>query len=311
MEFNSINKQKNYEYMGQLPPGHAVLGTTIPKELEGVFPNVLREKMHQAGHGATLVVLEACHRLGLLNRQYISQARLIEELGAAYGISRNTILKALSHPAIQHAVERTGRRGRPPMLHKLPTIKALMRRYIGTHEWWRGQAVSDPLPDTAFSSPREHRKAMHEAYILRLWFNAGKEAFQNTMQFLADRLGVSRRTIRAYNKDLNIQVTPEYIEEEVQSGHDWNYLPLKLGEDRRQFLTVELPNGDMLRKADGSVRRFPAVRAVAAKIKGNLIDGIDCGRLWLIEQRANYYAPPQHLQDQFIEKGKYDDFIDR
>jgi hypothetical protein len=88
--------------------------------------------------------------------------------------------------------------GRPPVLHYLPTASEWCA-WLGV----RADRPGDPLEAGAFASVRAYRTAVHRALVAR-------RPGRYTREFLARRLGVSRWTLRRYNRLAGVAATPQF-----------------------------------------------------------------------------------------------------
>lgn len=157
-------------------------------------------------------------------------------------------------------------RGRPTTYYELPSNERLAEILDVTI------SRSDRLPPSALRSARAYRTALHKALITRRPGQYGRE-------WLAARLGVSRWTVRRYNRALKIQVKPVYGLQMLSPENISLVLP---GADEPEAAR----KGRFL--LDDRGRRYPPQRELAQKL---LLSARLKGPLRYAVQQANDYAP--------------------
>lgn len=237
------------------------------------LPNRLREALLQAGHVNALRVLEAALMAGLQGGICVTEALLCERLAGMVG--RHSIRAALSvvlpngeplfaqvdpsprpltpttvAPGIRQCSDKDcslsgatapdkNRRGRPARVFLLPDLAALCQR-MGV----RG-GMADPLTAADLRSGRSYRVGLHRELIKRRPGRYG-------VDWLAGRLGISRRSVQRYHRAAGVRPQACYRE----LGIGWGNL-------ERVPQESVLP-GSFLQ--DGQGRRYPARRAIAMRL---------------------------------------------
>jgi hypothetical protein len=201
-----------------------------------VIPNQLREQLLQAKLMPVLRVLEALTASEWQPGDIFTRETLLA-LTQSHGIGDWSVRKALSaktpdemaffetvDPAVANAAIAAGnggvktpqlnaielrgtkptknRPGRPAQFYRVPSLRSLCGRYGITH------LAGDKLAGDVLGSVRDYRLALHKGLLAR-------RPGQYDRGWLADRLGVSMRTIRRYNTDPAICVSPRYFEQRV------------------------------------------------------------------------------------------------
>lgn len=145
------------------------------------------------------------------------------------------------------------------MAFRMPAPDALARRLAVTG------ARSDRLAPEDLHSPAAYRAALHRALIKRAPGQYGRA-------WLAERLGVSRRSCRRYERRTGVHVEPTFSLWPVRWGTVEQVMPEDAGPG--QFLQ------------DERGRRYPPLRALAHKL-------LAAGRqLMYVQQDANHYSVP-------------------
>lgn len=234
------------------------------------LPNRLREALLQAGLVNALRVLEASFMAGLQGGMRVTEALLCEKLAGMVG--RHSIRAALSAvlpdteplfarvdpsprpltpttvaPGIRQCSDKEcslsgmtapdkNRRGRPARAFLMPDLAALCQR-MGV----RG-GMGDALAADDLRSGRSYRVGLHRELIKRRPGRYGAD-------WLAGRLGISRRSVQRYHRAAGVR--PQACYRELVIG--WGSL------ERVPEQSV-LP-GSFLQ--DGQGRRYPARRAIA------------------------------------------------
>ena len=174
-------------------------------------PNSVRERLLRA-QDSTIVarLLDIFAIAGWQADAYFS-AKDAVRLGERHGLNRKSVLQALTgeqstYDGRQIISRRyveyldieglnSRKRGRPVELaFRVPS----MSRLLGVLNV--GRSPSDPMSFEDVKSAKSYRLAVHREYIRRL-------APRSSLKTLARRLGVHERTIRRYNRALDIQLT--------------------------------------------------------------------------------------------------------
>ena len=253
-------------------------------EDEPCLPNVVREKLAQRDLVPAAMLLDAFRTIPDMI-QPGKWYTLREIMGAVrvFNIPERLIRKALNTNAVfAPGTRHMGGKGRPPKEYRIPSLQELFAEFVDRDdEWYR--VAADRITVDAFQSTAAYLAHLHNAYILRLCHDA-KKAIEHPRKKMAERLGVCVQTIRNYEKRLGqIFVTQRFTVAELVHGVAWN-LPTerKLDENNKPEWSAT-----MLEAVDeqGTRRRFPAVRAVAAKL---IQDG---WQVWKVTQLCNTYEP--------------------
>ncbi len=138
------------------------------------------------------------------------------------------------------------KRGIQPRRFKIPTTKDLCR-LLGVKT-----SGSDPLTRDDLKSAHQTRMALHRELIKR-------RPAEYSRRWLANRLGVSRRTINTYNRLIPIHTRPTYQE----SGLSWASIDSLLSDEALAGAFIETLTG----------KKYPALHAIAANLlaKGTYI----------------------------------------
>ena len=174
-------------------------------------PNSVRERLLRAqGSTVTARLLDIFALVGWQADAYFSAKEAIR-LGERHGLNRKSVLQALTgeHSTYdgQQIISRryveyldieglnSRKRGRPVELaFRVPAMSRLLS-VLNV-----GRSPSDPMRFEDVKSARSYRLAVHREYIDRLSPRA-------SLTTLAQRLGVHERTIRRYNRALNVQLS--------------------------------------------------------------------------------------------------------
>jgi hypothetical protein len=233
------------------------------------LPNRLREQLLKTGRGQAVMVLDAAYHSDMKPNTKFTYDQLwanIGHFGMAPRLVRNVLADPLFIPA-GHDV--TGKRGRPQRVYKLPDVAHVA---ASSGAGFSATVLSDPLSPLAFKSLTQYRKELHYRLIER-------EPGQYSRALLSKRLGVSKRTTRAYDKLLDIKVTPKTMEQEIPF-HYVGVIPSERppkGAPRYQWLETVKNN---------EIVRGPLVRGLAIKW---LEEG---HTVWRVSQTTNHYDLP-------------------
>jgi len=131
--------------------------------------------------------------------------------------------------------------GRPPVYYLLPTPDELCKLFGVKAQY------SDPLNSGDFASPKAYRQALYREFVRRRPGQYGRE-------WLANRLGVSAKTCRRYDRALGVTAQPMYC------GWTVSWANVRFLADNPELV----PAHAFLETADG--KRYPAQRQIACKL---------------------------------------------
>jgi Bifunctional DNA primase/polymerase, N-terminal len=156
--------------------------------------------------------------------------------------------------------------GRKPLVYVMPTNSELC------HQLGVRFSVSDPIQPDDLSSAKKTRQATHRELIKR-------RPGQYSRRWLAERLGVSVRTVQRYDMELHVRVQPMFHEQPIT----WETL---------DTIPDEPVPGMFL--MDDSYKRYPAKREIAIYLLPKVWG------LYLMRQEANFYSldPPNVVFNQ-------------
>ena len=177
----------------------------------GSIPNTVREKLLQAQRSTVVGRLLECFAFAGWEAESYFTLRKGIDLGERYGLNRKSVLQALTGDRCvfdgRHIISRRyveymdirglncRKRGRPAELaFQVPSASRLLE--VLKVRW----APSDRLRSEDVRSAKSYRLAVHRAYIERL-------SPRSYLAVLARRLGVNERTIRRYNRVLDVAGT--------------------------------------------------------------------------------------------------------
>lgn len=226
------------------------------------LPNTVRERLLDAqGSTVTARFLDILNLAGWESESFFTLKDAVK-LGQDFGLSRKSVLQALTgdyssfdgrHIIGRRYVEyldigglKSRKRGRPVELaFQAPSVA----RLLGVMNVRR--SPSDRIGIEDVRSAKAYRVAMHREYIQRL-------SPKSSLRVLAGRLGLNERTIRRYNRRLQVKVTA-CVGRLRLTGEALARLP-KRGWRARKNTT----NGFWLEAGDGS--RMPGWRHLGAKL---------------------------------------------
>lgn len=226
------------------------------------LPNSVRERLLKVGRSTTVArLLDVFGMMGWASGAWRT-LREIVDAGKRYGLGRRSTVEVLTgsmgmfrgRPIIKSRyveyvdsrVLNRNSRGRPvEKLYQIPDVSALVR-LLGVR--W---SVSDKLKPEDLKSAHAYRLALHREYIRRV----SPEAPQ---AWLAERVGLSDRSIRRFNAKLGVQSTVKVGVFDLNSGR------LKLLPKRRANGKRWATPGYWLETKDG--RRWPAWRHLGKRL---------------------------------------------
>src|SRR5690606_13109948 len=93
---------------------------------------------------------------------------------------------------------KANQRGAPPYLYRIPCPAELKAEFAPNMD----VTPSDSLTKKDLGSVTSYRMALHRELYVRKWLDSDFKGFEMYRGLQADRLGVSTRTIRTYDKKL-------------------------------------------------------------------------------------------------------------
>lgn len=210
------------------------------------LPNTVREKLLQTGRGEASLVLDMAYRIGFREGDEFTAAKLIQRVWKA-GIRASPYLlrRALHDSVFGHRKAENVGRGRPTIIYKLPSIEYLVT-HVAAGEW----GFADTIAKEDMHSLSDYRAGLHREFIARA-------PGQYPRAFLAERLGVTRKTTANYDKKWSITVSAAY--DDVALGFsDLETLPPSRTKERSRWL-IAFRDGD-------AARALPYIQSLAAKL---------------------------------------------
>lgn len=242
--------------------GHKVEGSTIPGRLleallrEGVIEGTsftIKEaqtigRQYGISDKSTYEVLRK--PLGMIS----NDKRLFPQLKAppnAWDTDKGTInenfngtetSKIINFESLVSPKQRRGRK--TTFMFQMRSIEELCALYDVIPQSWDDLSSSDLL------TPKSYRLAMHREYVRRV-------VPEQSVTFMANRLGCHPRTLYRYDRLLGVQITPIF-----------GFIPLDWSNvDTPSFYGESRPNGvtpgQWLQREDG--KRFPAIKGIAVR----------------------------------------------
>ncbi len=247
---------------------------------ENALPNSIREALMQRKQTYVIRTLEGLFLTGFRAGRGITAEQAIRSLSGIVG--RDSIYKALkalapngqpifpqrSPSALPGASKEAANQKQPlktkkcffvtekksgmkkkggqQRVYKMPHIKDLYK-LLGVKP-----SSSDPLTRDDLQSAHQTRMALHRELIKR-------RPGEYSRRWLANRLGVSRRTINTYNQRIPIHTRPTYQETNLS----WVSIDKLLGDEALEGAFIETLTG----------KKYPALRSVASHLlaKGTFI----------------------------------------
>ena len=251
--------------------------------------NGVREAMLKRDCGKALLVVEGMYFLKLDPDAWLTFDQIYRLLHANFGMSRQVVYYGLQASDIFQRRKDTGRahrRGPKPYLYRVPHPIELEAMFapLGT------STPSDQLKRTDLCNLKAYRMALHREMVIRNWLDAGGKGFKMYRGLMADRLHVSVRTVRTYEKDLGFSNEANYRERQI-TWDNWYRLPRY----KQQFSPEgeRLPSKQWLKIVDwrtGTVILKPHVRYLAYTA---MKEGLE---VYQVERLANTYYPYQGLR---------------
>lgn len=187
------------------------------------LPNALRESMLQAGAGKSLVVLEGLYACDYKPETWLTFDEIFTLCREHYGASYQMVYQGLRNENIfqRHKIAPiSGQRGARPYVYRIPHPAELMVEFGVTQKY----SPHDKLEKADLKSVSDYRKGLHRELFKRKWLENNGNGFVMSRKLMAERLGVSPRTVRTYDKKLNFSNEPNYKEVPI-TDENWYKLP--------------------------------------------------------------------------------------
>jgi len=254
------------------------------------LPNALREAMLGAGVSKCLLVLEGLYMLKFTAETWLTFDEIFRLCRDNFSMSHRLVYGGLRNKQIfqrRKAITTAGQRGRPPYLYRLPHPDELIAEFAPDMRY----SPHDTLSKSDLRSVKAYRLGLHRMMFRRKWLDNNGDGFVMSRKLMAERLNVSVRTIRTYDKELGHSNTPNYKEVPI-TRDNWHRLPRY--KDKYAPDGKRLPSKVWLKTIEnGRWRNLPYVRYLAYRAlqAGNYIVAV--------ERLPNTYYPyqKQHLAD--------------
>lgn len=240
--------------------------------------------MLQQGFGKGLLVAEGLYYLKLRADTWYTFNELYRILSANFGMSFRMVYEGLQHKLIfqrRKSTPRPRQRGARPYEYRIPHPDELEAEFAPG----KGDTPSDTLQKADLRNLTTYRMGLHHQLYIRKWVDKGGKGFTMCRGLMADRLGVSQRTVRTYDQKLGHDHDPNFQEHPV-TWHNWQQLP--------RYKNTHSPTGQKnsskqwLRAYDtttGQYQSYPLVKFLAYKA---LEAGLE---VRLVERLPNTYYP--------------------
>lgn len=265
--------------------------------------NGVREALLQQGHAKGLLVLEALYALKITPHSEWTFEEIYRLCRDNFGQSRRLVYEGLREsPLIFYrystpAGERRHQRGRPPLLYRVPQPIELEAEFAPNQP----PSPTDTFEPADLKSVYSYRLALYREWMIRQFLESDGKGVTTYRAFQAERLGVSPRTMRTYDKKLGFSHTANY-RKVMLSSTDLQSLP-RYKKRFDKTTGKRLASRQWLETHDwqtGHTTRFPFVKYLAYKaLKG----GQDVYR---VERLANTYYPYQRPDEASFEGAGYD-----
>jgi hypothetical protein len=238
--------------------------------------NGLREAMLKGWHGKALLIVEALYLLKIAPESWLTFDEIFRLLNNNCGCSYQLVYQGLQDRQVfqrQKTPPRPGQRGARPYEYRLPEAAELEAEFAPGQK----PTPSDTLTLTDFRSLTTYRMALHRQLYIRKWCENGGQGFVMSRGLMAERLGVSARTVRTYDQKLNHSHDPNY---------HWQGLPRY---KRRRTKDDAPPSSkqwlEVVDAESGRRQNYPLVKFLAYKaLKA------DCA-VFRVERLPNTYYP--------------------
>ena len=264
--------------------GYQMLNVSNKKPTAYKLPNALRETLLQAGIGKSLVVVEGLYMLSLKADTWLTFNQIYRLCRDNFGMSYQLVYKGLQYGLIfqrRKAQGIAGKRGPRPYLYRLPHPDELIAEFNAGKK----RSPHDELQKTDLKSVTTYRRALHRQLFIRKWLESKAKGFVMSRKLMAERLGVSVRTVRTYDKQLKHSNDPNYKEVPI-TKENWFRLPRY--KDKFDISGKRLPSKVWLTVQgyeDQIAKNLPCVRYLAYKA---LNEGKS---VHMVERLPNTYYP--------------------
>ena len=246
--------------------------------------NGVREAILQREYDKGLVVLEGLYTLKYASETWLTFDQIFRMLRDNFGMSYQLVYQGLQTRLIYQRRKADGvanRRGARPYLYRIPNPQELKAEFAPDLK----PTPSDQLERRDLRSVSAYKKGLHRELYVRLWIASGGKGFEMYRAKQAERLNLSVRTIRGYDKELGFSGEANYIERQI-TAENWNTLPRyknKYDENGKR-----LPSRKWLKVIDwttGEEQILPCVRYLAyINLKAERA-------VYELERTANTYYP--------------------
>jgi len=250
------------------------------------MPNILREAMLQAGSTHSLVLLEGLYHLAFKSNQWRTFDEIYRLCRDNFGMSRQLIYKGLRNNQVFQRRKAEGvarKRGARPFLYRIPHPDELVAEFDTGNKY----SPHDKLQKRDLKSVSTYRKALQRELYIRRWIENKARGFIMSRKLMAERLGVSVRTVRTYDKQLGFSNEPNYKEVPI-TQNNWFKLPRhkdKFDENGKRLASkvwLKIFNPETQ-----EFRNLPCVRYLAYK-------ALNAGYyVYVVERLVNTYYPYQ------------------
>ena len=271
---------------GRLSKGYLMNKLLSPQSDAYQLPNPLREAMLGAGYAKGLVVLEGLYMLRIKADSWLHFDEIFRLCRDNFGMSRRLIYDGLCQNLIfqrRKAEVKSHQRGARPYLYRVPYPEELLAEF----QIPRGYTPHDQLEKDDLKSVKAYRLGLHREMFIRKSIDAPHKGFVMSRKLMADRLGVSPRTVRDYDKILGFSHQANYREERITVD---NWFKLPRYKDKFDADGKRLPSKMWLKaikSGDENYTLLPQVRYLAYKA---LQEGY---QVWTVERLPNTYFPYQ------------------
>ena len=266
--------------------GTKMLNTSNNQPSQYQLPNLLRETMLQADASHSLVLLEGLYMLSFKAEKWLTFDEIVRICRDNFDMSRQLVYKGLCKESVFQRRKAEGianKRGARPYLYRIPHPDELIAEFDTARKY----SPHDELQKADLKSVSTYRKALHRQMFIRKWLENQAKGFIMSRKLMAERLGVSVRTVRTYDKELGYSNEANYKEVPI-TEKNWFKLPRfkdKFDESGKRlaskvWLKVFTPDYE-------EYHNLPCVRYLAYK-------AINEGKhVLMVERLANTYYPYQ------------------
>jgi hypothetical protein len=263
-----------------------MLNVTNKKPARYRLPNALREAMLKMDSQRGLVVLEGLYMLCFKADKWLTFDEVYRVCRDNFGMSYQLVYKGLRNSLIfQRRKEQAiaGKRGPRPYLYRIPHPDELIVEFNMGCKY----SPHDELQKSDLKSVSAYRRGLHRQLFIRKWLENQGKGFVMSRKLMAERLGVSVRTVRTYDKQLEHSNDPNY--KEIPITND-NWFKLPRFKDKYDRNGKRLPSKVWLRVfkyGDENYQNLPCVRYLAHK-------ALNEGKyVTMVERLVNTYYPYQ------------------